>query len=91
MTGSESLRIIIVDDHAVVRSGLRAVLDASEGVELVGEAGDGEEAIEVCETLQPDVVLMDLQMPKMDGVEATKVIYKGNSWPMASNSYHCFN
>lgn len=79
MTESESIRIIIVDDHAVVRSGLGAVLDASEGVELVGEAGDGEEAIEVCETLKPDVVLMDLQMPKMDGVEATKVIR--DRWP----------
>jgi len=79
MIEPESIRVIIVDDHAVVRSGLGAVLDASEGVELVGEAGDGEEAIKVCENLQPDVVLMDLQMPKMDGVEATKVIH--DRWP----------
>lgn len=79
MTEYESIKVIIVDDHAVVRSGLGAVLDASEGIELIGEAGDGEEAVNICENLQPDVVLMDLQMPKMDGVEATKVIH--DRWP----------
>ncbi len=79
MTESESIRVIIVDDHTVVRSGLRAVLDASEGLELIGEAGDGEEAVKICERLQPDVVLMDLQMPKMDGVEATRIIH--GRWP----------
>ena len=79
MTTSDNIRVIIVDDHTVVRSGLGAVLDTSEGMELVGEAGDGEEAIRICESLQPDVVLMDLQMPKMDGVEATRIIHE--KWP----------
>ena len=79
MTESGSIRVIIVDDHTVVRSGLRAVLDVSEGIELVGEAGDGEEAVKICESLQPDVILMDLQMPKMDGVEATRIIHE--KWP----------
>ncbi|HEY94204.1 MAG TPA: response regulator transcription factor [Dehalococcoidia bacterium] len=79
MTESGFIRVIIVDDHTVVRSGLGAVLDTSEGMELVGEAGDGEEAVKICESLQPDVVLMDLQMPKMGGVEATRIIHE--KWP----------
>lgn len=79
MTESELIRIIVVDDHTVVRSGLGAVLDTSEGMELVGEAADGEEAVRVCERLQPDVILMDLLMPKMDGVEATRIIH--DKWP----------
>ena len=79
MTDSGSIRVVIVDDHTVVRSGLGAVLDSSEGMELVGEAGNGEEAIKLCERLHPDVMLMDLQMPKMDGVEATRIIHE--RWP----------
>ncbi|MBN2239616.1 MAG: response regulator transcription factor [Dehalococcoidales bacterium] len=79
MTEQKPVRMIIVDDHKVVRSGLGAVLDASDNLELVGEAGDGEEAVKKCEELQPDVVLMDLLMPKMDGVEATRIIHE--RWP----------
>lgn len=73
------IRVLLVDDHAVVRSGLGAVLAASDDMTLVGEAGDGEQAIQLCERLQPDVVLMDLLMPKMDGVAATEAIHK--RWP----------
>jgi NarL family two-component system response regulator LiaR len=65
---------MLVDDHMVVRSGLSTVLAVYDDLQLVGEAGDGEEAIRLCERLQPDIVLMDLVMPKMDGVTATRTI-----------------
>ena len=68
------ITVLLVDDHAVVRSGLSAFLMIDDGLELVGEAADGEDAIALCEKLGPDVVLMDLVMPGMDGVTATKVI-----------------
>jgi len=69
---AEQIRILIVDDHAVVREGLRAFLDLQEGFEVVGEAGDGEEALGAAERLRPDVVLMDLVMPRRDGVAAMR-------------------
>jgi NarL family two-component system response regulator LiaR len=65
---------MIVDDHAVVRSGLAAFLLAFDDLELVGEASGGEEAVDLCPQVQPDVVLMDLVMPKMDGATATRAI-----------------
>ncbi len=68
------IKVMLVDDHAVVRSGLGAFLLASDDLELVGEAGSGEEAVRRCRSLVPDVVLMDLIMPGMDGAEATKII-----------------
>jgi two-component system, NarL family, response regulator LiaR len=70
----KQIRILVADDHAVVRSGLGALLMANEDFMLVGEANNGEEAVRLCERLQPDVVLMDLMMPVMDGVTATKII-----------------
>jgi two-component system, NarL family, response regulator LiaR len=79
MGESAPIRILLVDDHAVVRSGLGAVLMSYDDMELVGEAGNGEEAVRLCEKLQPDVVLMDLLMPVMDGVSATAAIHK--QWP----------
>jgi DNA-binding NarL/FixJ family response regulator len=61
-----------VDDHAVVREGLRSFLELQDGLDVVGEAGDGEEAVELAERLRPDVILIDLVMPKLDGVEAMR-------------------
>ncbi len=68
------IRVLVVDDHAVVRAGLRLFLLAFEDLELVGEASGGEKALDLCEQAQPDVVLMDLVMPGMNGVEATRAI-----------------
>jgi NarL family two-component system response regulator LiaR len=66
----ETIRILIVDDHAVVREGLRALIDTEPGMELVGEAADGVEAVSQARSLQPDVILLDLVMPRQGGIEA---------------------
>jgi DNA-binding NarL/FixJ family response regulator len=66
--------VLVVDDHAVVREGLRAFLDLQDGIEVAGEAADGEAAIEEAQRLAPDVVLMDLVMPRLDGVGAMRVL-----------------
>ncbi len=71
---SERIRVLVVDDHAVVRGGLRLFLMAFPDLELVGEAANGEEAVRQCTAIHPDVVLMDLMMPVMNGVEATRAI-----------------
>jgi two-component system, NarL family, response regulator LiaR len=70
----EAIRVLIVDDHVIVRKGIRALLEVKPGVEVVGEASDGAEAVAQAEALKPDVVLMDLVMPGMDGIEATRQI-----------------
>lgn len=75
MTAKEIIRVIIVDDHAIVRSGLANFLKAFDDLALVGETASGAEAVQLCEALQPDVVMMDLVMPDMDGVEATRAIH----------------
>lgn len=67
---TQDIRILIVDDHDIVREGQRALIETEPGMELVGEAKNGIEAVELAERLQPDVILMDLHMPKKDGVEA---------------------
>jgi len=67
-------RILIADDHPTLREGLRAILDTQEDFTVAGEAADGEEAVAKAEAMRPDVVLMDLEMPRLDGVEATRRI-----------------
>lgn len=74
MSDQPKIRVMIVDDHAVVRSGLGAFLSVTPDLQMVGEAENGEEAVRRCEQLQPDVVLMDLMMPGMDGVAATRIL-----------------
>ncbi len=68
------IRVLIADDHALVRKGIRALLATEPGIEVVGEAQDGQQAVDAVRTVQPDVVLMDLIMPGMDGLEATRHI-----------------
>jgi NarL family two-component system response regulator YdfI len=67
---SEPIRILVADDHLIIRQGLRLILETQEGFEMVGEAADGAEAVRLCAELRPDVVLMDLRMPGLDGLSA---------------------
>jgi NarL family two-component system response regulator LiaR len=73
------IRVMIVDDHAMVRTGLATFLEVSDDLALVGQATNGQEAVELCEQFQPDVILMDLVMPEMGGVAATRIIRE--RWP----------
>src|SRR5438045_265486 len=73
------IRVLLVDDQALVRAGFRMILDAEEDIEVVGEAADGEQAVFSAAQFKPDVVLMDVRMPHMDGIEATrKIVAAGN-------------
>ena len=73
------IRVLLADDQALVRAGFRMILKAEPGVEIVGEAGHGGEAVELARALEPDVVLMDIRMPEVDGIEATRRIVDGRA------------
>jgi DNA-binding NarL/FixJ family response regulator len=83
MTGmnGDKVRVLLVDDQALLRAGFRLILETEPDLEVVGEAGDGLAAVEAISTLRPDVVLMDIRMPRLDGVEATRRITTGDDRP----------
>jgi DNA-binding NarL/FixJ family response regulator len=73
-SGDAPIKVLLVDDEGLVRSGFRALLDAEDGIEVVGEATDGVQAVESVRATRPDVVVMDIRMPKLDGIQATRQI-----------------
>src|SRR3990172_6823757 len=73
---TEKIRVLLADDHAVLRSGLHALLDMEPDMEVVGEASNGREAVELARSLTPDVIVMDISMPEMDGLAAAKAVHE---------------
>jgi DNA-binding NarL/FixJ family response regulator len=85
VTGHRPISVVLVDDHPLVRQGLHAVLSAADDIAVTGEAGDGDAAVELCAELQPDVVIMDLQLPGLHGIDATRRSWRGGRAPRCSS------
>jgi DNA-binding NarL/FixJ family response regulator len=83
MTGSPRLRVLVADDHALVRHGFRSILSSEDDIDVIEEASDGRQAVAIATRDQPDVVLMDIRMPVLDGIEATRLITED---PLLSNT-----
>lgn len=75
------IRVLVADDHYLVRQGVRALLDNARGIEVVGEARDGHEALQLAHTLEPDVVVIDISMPELDGIATTAKLQESSSPP----------
>jgi CheY-like chemotaxis protein len=78
LSGSAALRILMVDDHLLFRQGMRTMLEGFDSMQVIGETTDGVEAVHLAETLRPDVIVMDVNMPGMDGIETTRTIKAAN-------------
>ena len=76
-----SIRVLVADDQSLVRTGFRVILDVEADIDVVGEAGDGRATVEAARSLRPDVVLMDIRMPELDGIEATRLLAADGSMP----------
>ena len=80
MSEADPIRVLVVDDQDLVRGGFKAILGTYEGIEIVGEARNGADAVQEAQRLKPDVVLMDIRMPEMNGIEATRAITPPSTW-----------
>ena len=74
-----TITVVLADDHAIVRNGIKALLESEEDIQVIGEASDGQQALEVVESLKPDVVIMDIRMPHLNGIEATRKLQQSPS------------
>ena len=73
-----TIRVLLADDQVLVRSGIRLILELADGIEVVGEAGNGRDAVALAKQLRPEVILMDVRMPELDGIEATRLVHRAD-------------